>query len=580
VQPPDYALLSQAEASLKKIDPGLAKVDLTGWKKSPEAQKLAEELLTLEPIRLAAGVEVIALTTSLMDDSNDDPMLIQTEKSRTMWDNLKATMTAGRTYKGLVVGNPGIGKSRGLLYLLKLLLADRCVVLFQYAKLSELYLFIPSTAVDDGYITLTRNDELVAVQSSLAPLLKCNNNNKVWHVIDPGEDKPYLKSTCKTVLASSPNHDRYNEWMKNNETMAMQEPWEWKEILAAAPFTREFRPRDEKSNKIIDRPPDESSTLSSEQHDKLKRRFKVFGGVPRHVYGDDSHIGVALGALFSAAGDMKYDVAKGAMNGTVEMLDHERKYTSYIFGAYRERGASVDTWSSDLRPISDFAQDLALVKYHETLSTDVPNVPEIAKGELFERMYAWQLQHGGKFRTTGPLGPDKTKSATLTLGKASIAPKPANHSDALKQWAELPTAVTQQGQETRQLVIAPPNFPCVDAFDARDRAYQITVNKKHTLNAPKWKKCLDKVNATEKHPLTLYICMPAGIATGITKRLPLSHMKDTKHKRNEERDLRKRYKEYLLVMPPAIKKETVLAYLNGEMGDIDATGSATEAKTI
>jgi len=58
------------------------------------------------------------------------------------------------------------------------------------------------------------------------------------------------------------------------------------------------------------------------------------------------------------------------------------------------------------------------------------------------------------------------------------------------------------------LIPGPKNQPIIDLMDSKDRAYQITVGKKHDIKKSKIQKLLEILKATQQNPLKLYFVVP------------------------------------------------------------------------
>jgi hypothetical protein len=139
-------------------------------------------------------------------------------------------------HRAVVVGNPGIGKSYGLLHALRRLLIAGKVVTFDFAKEGLLYAFIPSRMEaevvqrdDDTDKEATRQvwrgsglghgvleDYKVYVSEySLdrpkPPILRCPD---AFCLLDPHEEKGFPLLRARTIVATSPDEEKMKVYLK------------------------------------------------------------------------------------------------------------------------------------------------------------------------------------------------------------------------------------------------------------------------------------------------------------------------------------------------------------------------------
>lgn len=215
------------------------------------------------------------------------------------WDNAyfdpRKHLPAGTKRRGrhnFIVGNPGIGKSWSLLYLLQLALSQGDMVLFTSAKSYSHWLFLPDTSsgmrsdardngrtgssLYEGGYTVFRwassgDDDLHKI---LPRLEAC-----VW-IVDPAEfkqGKPLhqsiddicsfanLQARLFTALSDNPSHvgnlfEKYSNWAQYCADM-----WTWEELQHIPPDFFSINP------------------------DQLKNRFRVVGGSLRYLNDDRSY---------------------------------------------------------------------------------------------------------------------------------------------------------------------------------------------------------------------------------------------------------------------------------------------------
>ena len=131
-------------------------------------------------------------------DDQANPNLFVRSSGKEIWQRI-ATKT--HPLEGaLVTGSPGIGKSRSLTYLLKLLLENRQTVIFECRKTEEVFLF---TVGQDGQYIVQSEATTDGAWTKDLYSIRCDMNN--WQLVDPGEHahEP-VQAGARLVLAASP----------------------------------------------------------------------------------------------------------------------------------------------------------------------------------------------------------------------------------------------------------------------------------------------------------------------------------------------------------------------------------------
>ena len=73
----------------------------------------------------------------------------------------------------------------------------------------------------------------------------------------------------------------------------------------------------------------------------------------------------------------------------------------------------------------------------------------------------------------------------------------------------------------RRLLIAPKNFACIDAMDAKNRVFQMTVSDSHTINASALVELAEAMGATEQQPIHFFTVVPAELFSTYRSGQPL-----------------------------------------------------------
>ena len=145
-------------------------------------------------------------------DDRANPNLFVRSSGKEIWQRI-ATKT--HPLEGaLVTGSPGIGKSRSLTYLLKLLLENRQTVIFECRKAEKVFLF---TVGQDGQY-IVQSEATSGAWAEDINSIRCDINN--WHLVDAGEARGPVQAGARIVLAAGPNRRHYHQFVKSNGTLS------------------------------------------------------------------------------------------------------------------------------------------------------------------------------------------------------------------------------------------------------------------------------------------------------------------------------------------------------------------------
>jgi len=108
-------------------------------------ENFAEELIREEPVDAGAGLQVTKLTIPFeFTQAFEDPRLITRPNTRAVYEAVFSMILHDASAKRILVeGAPGIGKSRNLIYLLKLLFGENRKVIYHSAAEQAVYVFVP-----------------------------------------------------------------------------------------------------------------------------------------------------------------------------------------------------------------------------------------------------------------------------------------------------------------------------------------------------------------------------------------------------------------------------------------------------
>ena len=186
----------------------------------------------------------------------------------------------------LVTGNPGIGKSFFLIYLLIRFAKLMKTIVLELAEKGKVYLFKPG-------------QDPVLIPGSLAELEELEDKSTIF-LHNPKANQEPLFVNAFTVLASSPNSNNYKGFCKRMRTQKFYMPvWSKDEVLSC--------------NRI----------LHTWKHDDelMVKNFSVFGGIPRFLLKYDFYYSELKEAI--AKIDVKQIISAAAEPDTFRDFSHK-----------------------------------------------------------------------------------------------------------------------------------------------------------------------------------------------------------------------------------------------------------------
>ena len=217
---------------------------------------------------LGSGVIVQRTTQSIDADSEASPSTITRREQRHMAHlAIQAVQALENKRKVVVVGQPGIGKTRGgLAYTLQMLLARGEGVLRVSYKTHQAHLFLPRKK--GGDYAVWECSALLWSQSLLA------SNTDLFVLIDPPEEGPYLDSAfCYVIKYASNNQKHYHNLHKDGRLLVTSTPTE-EELVAMTPELWTESSAFEWQH---------AETLH-EQQEVVRKRAQIIGRSPRYVF--------------------------------------------------------------------------------------------------------------------------------------------------------------------------------------------------------------------------------------------------------------------------------------------------------
>eukprot|EP00993_Chasmostoma_nieuportense_P003982 NODE_466_length_2193_cov_48.106486_g430_i0.p1 GENE.NODE_466_length_2193_cov_48.106486_g430_i0~~NODE_466_length_2193_cov_48.106486_g430_i0.p1 ORF type:complete len:645 (-),score=141.67 NODE_466_length_2193_cov_48.106486_g430_i0:115-2049(-) len=463
------------------------------WAEDPAATDYMQELLRMAPERVPVGgpgedgcgcLEVFATRTTLQEDENESPGLVVPPSTAGLWKAvhkaiLEATPLAGGPKKTrsrfVVLGTPGIGKSRTINYFLRLLLATRDstqplpTVVFEQRKDGRVWRFAP-----DPEHPATVKALWCEINDFRAPKEQALDVATNVYIVDTGaaeESTMPALVTAATILVCSPDRRHYSEFQKHCAAPFYVPMWRPEDILAAAPFLTQ------PSDPIMDPP--------------IRERLATVGPIPRRVFADRKtyrrFVDNIQNTFRRHSEDVEIVLAEGP--GAIDAHDghSDSKPRSAVFG-YGVVGD--DFRDPTVQFVSEFARlQLGWTTVKAIFFTILTNPNPAVQAELghcFERLAVRVMARGMQMKTEEF---QKTTSGMTSGTTTEVAIKrcPAidvsSHDQMYAAMLKLPewNGDLTQRQTVGALHTRCGNFPLLDAADGKNRGFNFTVSAKHKL---------------------------------------------------------------------------------------------------
>jgi len=344
---------------------------------------------------------------------------------RKCYTDILTIITSSTDYsRFLLLGNPGIGKSCFLIYLLfELLQHKQTVVLRRSGDLGLCFLF------QNGQVSCTAN---------ISDFVGVLNNPATWYLVDTVPDPGSVMA--KTVFACSPRRDNYKLFERYQQRVTLYFPvWSYDEIIfARAPL------------------------FSDMYADTVVDRFAKVGGIPRLVFSNEDLDDKIKDALGRSSFDKCTD-ATGVLEGENDVshvlihivADPDQAYQKHTVNfASKYIGEELVKWF-EVRERQKLRSLLGM-------SGRVPYSGRL-QGSLFEAWAHQILVRGGKFpiRRLGK----NTNDCEIVIPQCMV-----------KNVVDF----TPIGGNTYYKPISD-NFPCVDAWIPTVGFFQMTVSLSHPI---------------------------------------------------------------------------------------------------
>lgn len=214
------------------------------WRNDLEKSQLAFELLSCEPVACAQELEVTHLTNPIQFHAWD-PRLITRRRSRDVFDAVYDYIMSEIGSRALVIGAPGVGKSRNFLYLLKRFMETNQLVLYHNVASCLVYAFVPLEQVLNHRVDPAHPHELdalaqdphryTAFRTGASGMFKCAAMEKVNTIFlhDPSKrPEAVVSADCRMVLIAPPDRNFFRGYTDYDHRTYFLEPCTVEEAVA------------------------------------------------------------------------------------------------------------------------------------------------------------------------------------------------------------------------------------------------------------------------------------------------------------------------------------------------------------
>ena len=440
------------------------------------------------------GVLVYKLKSTLQrDETQTSSTLVVPPGTRGAWqavlDAIKPELSDQRF---LVIGSPGIGKSRSINHFIHELIDDRRfenstrplpVIVFEHRKDDCVWLFAPKSATD-------RKSEYEAFRVTVlaqwgAKSVAALENPDNVYIVDTGKaerslDPPLLAAV--TIYVCSPDTRHFSEWRKHLALGGtFYVPMPTPEALEAA-FTHYCKRAD---NDVL-------------TWDEASKRMAVVGPIPRRVF-DRASYDRAKESIDNAMSKEQDKVAMVLLFGaeSVDAEHDQEKPLSAVFAF--DVPAKSNFQNRTVCFVSDYArQKIGLSTFKSLYNSIISNTdrhknPEY--GSIFE-MLVFKLLHHTLPQGNGGRGP-----FSMVPGGAGFHKRGYDLMKGMPSFSK---------HNTTSPAFFGKNFPVIDSADARNHGYSITIARKKSVTKGPFNKFRKALKLPPQETFHLCFLSPEG----------------------------------------------------------------------
>jgi hypothetical protein len=476
-------------------------VDSNNWKEDLEKTTYANELLSATEKDITNGVHHIPLSHWLQKNEKLSSDLFTRQCQRELWNEVFMYLEYTPDSHALVTGNPGIGKSRSMTYLLRMLLQNGKTVIYQARKDERYYAFIPPEGHKEGSEYKVWSCDSNGFKTSDCVVLQNGYN---YCLIDPDTPDRIVGISAHIVLSASPNRAHFKEFLKLANTIPWCMPiWKKEELKALQPYLEI-----EKDLKLTDK--------------DFEARYFDFGGRIRFMYAskekyevywitlNDSVQKLGLSQLTNALADEFIEMSQSdevtpSMLFVYNVLGVQSTFSSINYKYRQVRG------NIKVSIASERVRQLLSIKYWKDIM-DVLNPKsvlysgnDLANGRLFELVSRVYLEFDVELEARND---SKSIDHMLKLPQGKRRDFGGTWEEYLLECSKLPMSSSTTSGPRDIVVPKAINQPVVDMMDAVDRGYQFVVGKKHGVNLKRLQTMVQILKLTPQNPLKLYFVIP------------------------------------------------------------------------
>eukprot|EP00615_Pteridomonas_danica_P016902 CAMPEP_0114401950 /NCGR_PEP_ID=MMETSP0102-20121206/17629_1 /TAXON_ID=38822 ORGANISM="Pteridomonas danica, Strain PT" /NCGR_SAMPLE_ID=MMETSP0102 /ASSEMBLY_ACC=CAM_ASM_000212 /LENGTH=745 /DNA_ID=CAMNT_0001565279 /DNA_START=14 /DNA_END=2249 /DNA_ORIENTATION=+ len=223
----------------------------TKWKHDDGRTTFANQLRNFDGIEMGKNVRQFPLTRTLDQKEVSAPLIVRSGV-KLMWESVLKDILDNPEKKvttSIVTGNPGVGKTRSMDYLLRLLLLRNELVFYDQREIGVVFVFVPPDIhkLDNTYRVyftenLTGSETWLSSQSGQSP---------PFYLYNPAHDSnkngiPLGNLHFHLVIAASPNPKHVKGWWKSPSNLRkhIMPSWTLDELLAVCPSLFKMNEKD------------------------------------------------------------------------------------------------------------------------------------------------------------------------------------------------------------------------------------------------------------------------------------------------------------------------------------------------
>ncbi len=446
------------------------------------------------------------------DERRTSPVLVVPPGTRGAWLALRTAIKPGQTDQNfLMVGSPGIGKSRTINYFIREVILERRqdltrsmpVIVFEHRKDGCVWLFSPKNASD--HMSEYEAFSMSTLDFDASKVAALKNPDNVY-VVDSGKaqeskDPVFVRAVC--VYVCSPDTRHFSEWSKHLQRGdRFNIPMWHMEALEAACLHL-------------------GVTLET-----VQERAPVVGPIPRRVCNTAEY--KRFKVKIDMAMSSKQDEIAGVLldgAGGVETDHHRDKPLSSVFAFYERPGSNFKEVVVGF--VSDYARQklgLAAFKsvYNSILSSTDP-FRNAEYGYIFEALVFRFVEYYGGLTCMDMMGqahPEKVQKGGKMVNPGSGGKmvkhgrggKMVKHGiDVHQRMYDVMKKMPMLEMRSSKSVFVGGNFPAIDFADARNRGFSITISRDKQISSDAVAKLRVKVGLAKDIVLHLVFVVPEGL---------------------------------------------------------------------